>query len=59
MSLFDIIEMYCDWQAAAERTKNGDFANSIKFNTVRFGISEQLENIFENTRLDQNIHNIK
>jgi hypothetical protein len=49
MTLVDIIEMYCDWQAAVQRTKNGDFSKSIEINTKRFNMSPQLAKIFMNT----------
>lgn len=47
--LFDLIEMFFDWKAATERTKDGDIYKSILHNKVRFGISEQVCKIFENT----------
>lgn len=49
MDLFDIVEMFCDWRAASERTKEGNFADSLMINKDRFGISEQLYRIFANT----------
>ena len=48
-NLFDLIEMFFDWKAATERTKDGDIYKSIEFNKTRFGISEQVCKIFENT----------
>lgn len=50
MDLFDIVEMFFDWKAATERTKDGDIFKSIEFNTKRFGLSEQLASIFRNTQ---------
>ncbi|MDZ7359131.1 MAG: DUF5662 family protein [candidate division KSB1 bacterium] len=50
MSLLDLLEMFCDWKAASEKHRNGSLARSIKINRERFGLSEQLLNIFENTR---------
>lgn len=50
MSLLDVLEMFCDWKAAGERVANGDFAKSLEINKARFGISDQLANILENTR---------
>lgn len=47
--LFDLVEMFFDWKAATERTKDGNIYSSIKYNKVRFNISDQLCNIFENT----------
>lgn len=49
MSLLDIIEMLCDWKAASERTKQGSIAASLTHNKERFGISDQLAAILENT----------
>lgn len=50
MSLLDIIEMFADWRAAGERTKQGSMAQSLEVNRKRFGIDDQLAAIFENTR---------
>lgn len=49
MSLLDIVEMLCDWKAASERTKQGSIAASLVHNKARFGISDQLAAILENT----------
>lgn len=49
MSLLDVIEMVCDWKAASERTKQGSIAASLVHNKQRFGISDQLASILENT----------
>lgn len=49
MSLLDVIEMLCDWKAASERTKQGSIAASLTHNKERFGISDQLAAILENT----------
>ncbi len=49
MSLLDIMEMLCDWKAASERHADGDIARSIQINRERFGITEQLVSILENT----------
>lgn len=49
MDLFDLIEMFFDWKAATERTKGGDIRKSIEYNKVRFNLSEQLIDIFNNT----------
>lgn len=47
--LFDLMEMFFDWKAATERTKDGDIYKSIEYNKVRFGLSEQLCQILINT----------
>jgi hypothetical protein len=49
MSLLDIVEMLSDWKGASERTKQGSIAQSLTYNKVRFGISDQLADILENT----------
>lgn len=49
MDLLDIVEMFCDWMAATERTKDGDIVKSIEINKKRFGMSDQLTSIFMNT----------
>jgi len=49
MNLFDIVEMFFDWKASGERTKDGDIRKSIEINAERFGISKQLKKILENT----------
>lgn len=49
MSLLDIVEMLCDWKAASERTKQGSIAASLVHNKERFGLSDQLASILENT----------
>ena len=49
MSLFDIVEMFCDWQAAVLRQKDGCLLESIDSNTERFSVSPQLASIFRHT----------
>lgn len=49
MSLLDILEMLADWSAASQRTKQGSIAQSLVHNKTRFGISDQLASILENT----------
>lgn len=49
MNLFDVIEMFFDWKAATERHNTGDIYKSININKERFGMSDQLANIFTNT----------
>lgn len=50
MTLFDLIECFCDWKAASERHANGNFKRSIEINKDRFNMDPQLVAIFENTR---------
>ena len=49
MDLIDLVEMYCDWAAAALRTKDGDLTKSIDINIERFGIDGPLAEILKNT----------
>lgn len=49
MDLIDLLELLVDWKAATERNKNGNIRTSIEKNTKRYGISEQLAQIFQNT----------
>lgn len=55
MNLGDIVEMFFDWKAAGERTKDGNILKSIEVNKERFKISDQLEAIFKNTAKDYNL----
>lgn len=57
MNLFDLIEMYMDWQAAGERHIGGSMEKSIEINKNRFKMSEQLVNIFLNTHNYLNLIN--
>lgn len=49
MSLLDLIEMLADWKAAGMRHANGNMTQSLEVNKERFGMSDQLAEIFENT----------
>lgn len=49
MNLIDILEMFCDWSASVKRHVDGDLNKSIIINQNRFGISDQLTKIFQNT----------
>lgn len=49
MNLIDLVEMLCDWKAASERHNDGNIRKSIEMNGERFGMSEQLVKIFENS----------
>lgn len=54
MNLIDLVEMLADWKAASLRHADGDIIKSIEINKKRFGISDQLSQIFENTIRDLN-----
>ncbi|WP_206664473.1 DUF5662 family protein [Dankookia rubra] len=47
MDLFDLVEMVCDWMAAAERRPEDGVRLDI--NAAQFGIAPQLESIIANT----------
>lgn len=52
MTLIDLTEMLCDWAAAVMRVADGDLAASIEKNQERFGYSDELRLILENTARD-------
>jgi hypothetical protein len=52
MNLVDLVEMFCDWYAASKRHDDGDIMKSIAINQKRFGYSDDLKAIFENTCRD-------
>lgn len=47
MDLFDLIEMFFDWQAAVER--NGDDAINLSYTADKYGLPEMLVSILRNT----------
>lgn len=49
MDLIDIVEMLCDWLAATKQHADGNINRSIEIGEKRFGINEQLSQIFRNT----------
>lgn len=49
MSLLDVLEMLADWKAATARHADGNIQDSLKINKERFGISDQLVEILQNT----------
>lgn len=49
MSLLSLLEMLADWRAAGERYAGGNMADSLAHNRERFGISDQLYSVLENT----------
>lgn len=49
MDLMALVEMFSDWTASSERTKDGSIIKSIHGNKDRFGLSDQLVSIFLNT----------
>lgn len=49
MTLVDVVEMFCDWAAAAKRQNNGNILTSIDKNQERFHMSQELTQVFKNT----------
>ena len=49
MNLIDVLEMLCDWKASSLRHDNGSIDKSIEINRERFGLSDQLVRIMQNT----------
>lgn len=49
MNLIDLVEMLADWKAASLRHADGYIMTSLEINKARFGISDQLARILENT----------
>lgn len=49
MNIVDVVEMICDWYASTKRHANGDIHCSIDINQVRFGMSDELTEIFHNS----------
>lgn len=48
MDLVDLVEMVCDWKAAALRVK-GDGSVNVRHNQERFNLDPQLARIIQNT----------
>ena len=49
MDLVDLVELTCDWIASSKRHEDGNIYKSISLNKDRFGMSDQLCRILENT----------
>jgi hypothetical protein len=49
MTLADLVEMLADWKAAGERHADGSMRRSLELQKDRFGLSDQLVGILENT----------
>ena len=52
MNLIDLLEMFVDWKASVRRHTDGSLAKSIEINRTRFGMSDDLVQIFLNTLRD-------
>lgn len=48
MTLVDVVEMFCDWYAASQRSDTG-FEDGLKFNKDKFKMSDELYRVFKNT----------
>lgn len=49
MNLIDLVEMIVDWKCSSLRSGKDNIYKSIEVNQERFGYSNQLKNIFNNT----------
>jgi hypothetical protein len=49
MTLFDLLEMLCDWKAATLRHNDGNIFDSLKINKKRFNIADDTYQILLNT----------
>jgi hypothetical protein len=49
MNIIDIVEMLADWKASSLRQNDGNILKSLKENQERYGFSDELYAIFENT----------
>ncbi len=49
MTLVDLVEMFCDWIAASQRSKGGDPIKGIEISAKRFDMPTMLEQIFKNS----------
>lgn len=52
MNLVDVLEMFIDWKASSRRHADGNLGRSIEINQKRFGMSDELTQIFRNTMRD-------
>lgn len=49
MNMHDLIEMWCDWQAAVKKHRDGNILNSVNHNEKRFEMPPQLAEIMRNS----------
>tara|TARA_Y100000310_G_C20697629_1_gene826822 strand:+ start:2844 stop:3311 length:468 start_codon:yes stop_codon:yes gene_type:complete len=52
MSAIDILEMMCDWKAAARRHGDGDVMKSLEINQKRYGFSDDEKEILRKIVLE-------
>ena len=58
MTLVDLLEMLCDWKASSMRHQDGNILKSIEINQTRFGYTDELKKILENTALWLDSHTV-
>ncbi len=58
MTLVDLIEMVCDWKSSSMRHNDGNILKSIDINQTRFGYSDELKQIFKNTAVWLDSHQV-
>lgn len=49
MNLFQLTEMIIDWYAASQRHEDGDIFESIEMNQERFGYTDEVKSLLNNT----------
>lgn len=49
MNLMQVVELFCDWEAACHRNKNGNIYQSLERNKDRFKLSDDLYAILKTT----------
>ncbi len=49
MTIIDVVEMLADWKASSLRQNDGNILTQLEKNKERFGITDQLMQIFRNT----------
>jgi len=49
MTLLDQVEMFLDWKASVLRHEDGDLGKSIDYNEGRFGMSDEVCQVFRNS----------
>lgn len=51
MSLYDVVEMWADWNAATSRNEADSIKSSLDYNRARFDLSDQMYNILRRQAL--------
>lgn len=50
MSMYDIIEMYCDFKSSVKKNKNGNLDRSFEINKNRFHLSDEIINLMKSLK---------